>query len=259
MTRHSVAISGSFRRHLDGIMETARQFADLGIDVLSPRISKAIKKNAPFVLLESDDSSNPEILEQRHLEAIAAADALYVYNRDGYFGYSTTLELGWAVALAKPIFCREQVADTTLKIFCKQVATPADVLKELQNRSPLDAVSDRSSVTAMQLYVRDMVRRRSFHEETPQDVLLLLLEEVGELAKAVRKYIGLKVDEKKSSGYPPLSDEIADVFIYLLHLANLTGTSVFEAFYNKEQKNQTRHWENTEHLTERSDPRKSGQ
>jgi NTP pyrophosphatase (non-canonical NTP hydrolase) len=223
-------------------MEAARQFSDIGVAVLSPSFSKAVKRDVPFVLLESDDSSDAKILEQRHLDAIAAADALYVYNKDAYLGNSTALELGWAVALGKPVFCHEPVTDATLAIFCKHAATPAEVLQELQKRSPLNAISNRSSVTDLQLYVRDMVLRRNFRQETPQDVLLLLVEELGELAKAIRKYAGLKVDERKSFEYPALSDEIADVLIYLLHLANLTGISIFEAFYAKEQENETRHW-----------------
>jgi NTP pyrophosphatase (non-canonical NTP hydrolase) len=171
-------------------------------------------------------------------------------------GNSTALELGWAVALGKPVFCHEPLADATLTIFCKHAATPTEVLQELQKRSPLNAISNRSSVTALQLYVRDMVLRRDFRQETPQDVTLLLVEEIGELAKAIRKYIGLKVDERKSFEYPVLSDEIADVLIYLLHLANITGTSIFDAFYSKEQKNETRRWGHTRDFSEHANHRK---
>jgi nucleoside 2-deoxyribosyltransferase len=36
------------------------------------------------------------------------ADLIYVYNRDGYIGVNTTLELGYAACLKKPIYAYER-------------------------------------------------------------------------------------------------------------------------------------------------------
>jgi NTP pyrophosphatase (non-canonical NTP hydrolase) len=242
MTNPKIVISGSFHRHLDEIMRTAKQFADLGADVLSPKQATAINKDVPFVLLDSDNSSDPVTIERQHLDGIAAADLLYVYNKHGYMGDSVKMEIGCAVALGKLIFCKDPVEDVTLKLFCNRVGTPVDALKELQTRAPLDGINKQSSLDTVQVYVRDMVRRRGFDRESPQDILILLIEEVGELAKSVREYIGLKVDQKKPIDHPPLGDEIADVLIYVFHLANITGISIFEAFLNKERKNENRQW-----------------
>jgi len=42
-------------------------------------------------------------LTHDHFYKIKMADVVFVYNKDGYSGNSTTLELGYAVALGKPI------------------------------------------------------------------------------------------------------------------------------------------------------------
>lgn len=243
MTKNlNIVISGSFRRYFDGISEAVRTFETLGIDVLSPRASKVINPGEEFAVLETDDTDDPKTLEQRHLDAIAAADALYLYDPDGYIGDSSKMELGWAIALGKPVFCKELVADSTLKFFCGTVATPEEVKTALANRSPLETINKSSSVDALQQYIHDMVVRRGFEKETPRDILLLMVEEVGELAKAVRKHLGLKSDEERKERYPKLEGELADVFIYLLDLANLLEISLFHALHEKEQENEKRSW-----------------
>ena len=238
----SVVISGSFRRHFDGISEAVRTFESLGIDVLSPKASKVVNPGDEFAILETDDTSDPRTLEQRHLDAITNADVLYLYDPDGYIGDSSKMELGWAIALGKPVFCKKLVEDSTLKLFCGKVATPEQVNGELLNRAPIDAINDRSSVSALQNYIHEMVVRRGFDKETPRDALLLFVEEVGELAKAMRKYLGLKTDQDKQERYTKLESELADVFIYLLDIANLLDISLFSALRDKEVENEKRSW-----------------
>jgi NTP pyrophosphatase (non-canonical NTP hydrolase) len=238
----SIVISGSFRCYFDGISETVKAFEALGVDVLSPKASKVINPGEEFAVLETDDTSDPQTLEQRHLDAITAADALYLYDPDGYIGDSSKMELGWAIALGKPVFCKELVADSTLKFFCGTVATLEQVKTTLASHSPLETINSRSSVDVLQRYIHDMVVRRGFDKETPRDVLLLMVEEVGELAKAIRKYLGLKSDEERKKRYPALEGELADVFIYLLDLANLLEISLFRALHEKEQENEKRSW-----------------
>lgn len=238
----SVVISGSFLRSFQGISETVRTFESLGVEVLSPKASRVINPGEEFAVLETDDTSDPQKLEQRHLDAITAADALYLYDPEGYIGDSSKMELGWAVALGKPVFCKDLVADSTLKFFCGSIATPEQVRDALDSRSPIESINERSSVTALQRYIHEMVLRRGFDKETPRDVLLLMVEEVGELAKALRKYLGLKSDREKQERYPALEGELADVLIYLLDLSNLLQISLFHALHAKEQENEKRSW-----------------
>src|SRR3989338_5570690 len=43
-------------------------------------------------------------LTLEHIYKIKMADVVYIYNKDGYAGVSTTLEIGCALALDKPIY-----------------------------------------------------------------------------------------------------------------------------------------------------------
>ena len=96
------------------------------------------------------------------------------------------------------------------------------------------------SLSELSQYVEAVITQRGFSDESPRDIMLLMVEEVGELAKALRKSIGLKIDQNTAKGYTDLKEEIADVFIYLLDLCNATGVDLFTAFKEKEMQNEQR-------------------
>ena len=132
----SIVVSGSFRKHLLGIQETIRRFESLDIKVLSPKHARPLNPDDAFVFLETDDVHDPGELERRHLEAIRSADALYIFNPDGYIGLSVAMELGWTLALGKRVFASAVVTDVTLKNFACTVATPKQVKDALTTVPP---------------------------------------------------------------------------------------------------------------------------
>jgi NTP pyrophosphatase (non-canonical NTP hydrolase) len=85
-----------------------------------------------------------------------------------------------------------------------------------------------------------MVEARGFADESPKDMLVLLMEEIGELARAIRKNEGIKMagDTKRSE----MEDEFADCLIYLIDLANHYKIDLEKAFTEKEEKNNKRVW-----------------
>jgi NTP pyrophosphatase (non-canonical NTP hydrolase) len=91
-----------------------------------------------------------------------------------------------------------------------------------------------------QTLVRQLVIERGFDKETVPEVFTLLVEEVGELAKAIRKANGQKVD--KASKVHDLEEEAADVFWLLIDLCNRLDIDLAKAFAAKEQKNRQRKW-----------------
>jgi len=241
----SIVVSGSFRKHFEGISKVIKEFEKLDVQVISPKPSKVVNPEHEFVILETDNTNDPKILEQRHLDAIEKADALYIYNLEGYIEASATLELGWAIALGKPIYTKEQSEDFTLKLFSGEVATPIEVKEKLLNNKNnfIETINNRSSVKKLQEYIHNVVVQRGFDDEAPSDIMLLMVEEVGEFAKALRKYIGLKIDQNKKDKYTQLEHELADVFIYLLDLANVCEIDLFQALKEKEYENNKRFWD----------------
>lgn len=105
----------------------------------------------------------------------------------------------------------------------------------------LSKLNNKSSINDIQEYINKMIEERGFDKETKQDVMLLLTEEIGELAKEVRKSTNIKMDEKQSR-QENLSDEIADVFMYILAMCRVADVNLLEALVNKEKKNLGRTW-----------------
>ena len=133
-TKLTVVVSGSFRRFFAEIQKTVLAFESLGMAVLSPAASKVINLGEEFAILSTDKTSDPKALEQAHLDAIAKADALYLCNPEGYLGNSSVMELGFALALGKPVFCKEIATDFAIKLFCGTMATPKEVKDALSKR-----------------------------------------------------------------------------------------------------------------------------
>lgn len=99
---------------------------------------------------------------------------------------------------------------------------------------------DNPTLQNFQQYIADMVKLRGFDNESLPEIVLLMVEEVGELAKVIRKTHGLHTDP--GSVQSNAEDELADVFIYLLDLANNLGVDLEKAFRSKEAKNSKRVW-----------------
>lgn len=92
-----------------------------------------------------------------------------------------------------------------------------------------------------QSLIRQLIKERGFDKETVPEVLMLLVEEVGELAKAIRKTQGMKTDQR--SRIHEVEEEAADVFWLLLDLCNRLDIDLEKAFRDKEAKNQKRKWQ----------------
>ena len=86
-----------------------------------------------------------------------------------------------------------------------------------------------------------MNKKRGFNTTDPSKKLVMLMEEVGELAKAVRKVAGLKFTDTTSQ--TNLREELADVQIVLLGLASILEVDLFEAVVEKEEENNKRIWQ----------------
>ena len=92
-----------------------------------------------------------------------------------------------------------------------------------------------------QNYIKEMVQERGFDGETIPEIFMMLSEEVGEMAKASRKCIGMSTDS--NSRKPELAEEVADVFIYLLDICNYFDIDLEKAFRDKEEVNKKRTWQ----------------
>lgn len=108
------------------------------------------------------------------------------------------------------------------------------LLNELTNKTHI--------IEDIQIYLKKVIKIRGLSKQKPSDKILLLTEELGELAKAIRKFERMPIDEKRIENYSNISDEIADIFIVLISLCNTLDIDIFKAFIKKEKINIERVW-----------------
>ena len=107
----------------------------------------------------------------------------------------------------------------------------------------LKNISSGASINQLQEYFKAVLEIRGFGNQTAKDKMLLLMEEVGELAKALRKEdYSFTIDHTKIDNYETIESEIADVGIVLISLCNVLKIDFFDAIIEKEKKNTERTW-----------------
>ena len=110
-------------------------------------------------------------------------------------------------------------------------------------KDKLSTFNEKTSLDDLQEYINTMIEIRGFTGQTPEEVMLFLTEEMGELVKEVRKSRKYKIDiNKKENKELDLEGEIADIFIYILSMCNVMNIDLLQAFKNKEEKNCKREW-----------------
>ena len=127
----SVVICGS-SRFAPEMREFAKKLKELGVVVYEPHLYRASGGNWQEIK-DFDKRFVASGLTHDHLYKIRIADVVYVYNKDGYIGVSTTMEVGYAVALNKPIYAFDENDEEICRkiIFSGFINTPEDLVKYL--------------------------------------------------------------------------------------------------------------------------------
>jgi len=235
-TRPRVVISGSYRRDPGGLRAAFQDLQALGCEIVSPASVEFVAERDGFAFQESEIDREPHSLEELHLDAIRSSDFVWLHASEGYVGPSASLEIGFAVALGIPIFSSAILDDPMMASFVIAVSNPEQAVTRATDEL---LVSPGTALRALQLYYKVHAKRRGYDGESPQDTMLLLTEELGELARAVRRHVGLD----RSGGYSreDVREEVADVQLYLVHLANILGADLARAVTEKERINDQRH------------------
>jgi NTP pyrophosphatase (non-canonical NTP hydrolase) len=182
--------------------------------------------------MEGQEQGDPAEIEQHHLQSINKANFLWVHDPEGYVGTSATLEIGHAVSLGIPVYAAEEPREHVLRQFVRVVQSPkhaVDLYNLFDNVPP-------PALAAFQSYYKQVAVTRGY-ETSPATAMMLMVEEFGELAKAMRKADGLIPRYGNRPITSNVSEEMADVQIYLTHIANLMGVDLGNAVLEKEKTN----------------------
>ena len=139
----SVVVCGS-QRFKDEIRKFVTDLKELGVPVVfEPNFEG---QSADFVKKEEKEPLKSETYREQvpamvhaHFERVRKADVCYIYNKNGYLGINTTLELGYAHGKGMIIYAleHEQPYDEGGEIcrdilFFEIVKTPEELVKKLQ-------------------------------------------------------------------------------------------------------------------------------
>lgn len=103
------------------------------------------------------------------------------------------------------------------------------------------------SLAALQKHTKEVCVHFEWDRISDDDIFLLFAEEIGEMAKAIRKIKRLAEDKAKVEATDQerrdnLAEEMADVLSYLADLANRYGVDLDKAYRAKVQHNFSREW-----------------
>lgn len=103
-------------------------------------------------------------------------------------------------------------------------------------------IKENPTLRDLQQYQEDVCRERGWDKATHLETFLLFTEEVGELANAIRYQEKIFTAKGKTQAPDQLEKEFADVFSYLLELANHYQIDLEKAYRYKEELNSHREW-----------------
>lgn len=99
-------------------------------------------------------------------------------------------------------------------------------------------------IEGLQQEIADFASQRDWEKfHTVKNLVLALVGEAGELASVVQwlEVVDKAFLEKNQDIRQDLSDELADVFIYLLRIADVSGINLMAAAEEKMKKNSARY------------------
>ncbi len=104
-------------------------------------------------------------------------------------------------------------------------------------------LQETDSVREVQQYIKAVNTVRGFEEQPIEERMLLLTEEIGELAKSIRKNAtNMSTDINKQYNYDSIESEVADCFYVLASVCNKLEIDMFSSLKEKEKENIHRVW-----------------
>jgi len=138
----SVVICGS-QRYKEEIQKFAQRLRKLNVPVVfepnfTKQRKKMLKKKESERLLSESYRARVPAMVHEHFDRIRKADVCYVYNKNGYLGINTTLELGfahgknmviYALETEKPVEAGGEICRDIL--FTEIIDKPEELVKRL--------------------------------------------------------------------------------------------------------------------------------
>lgn len=118
-----------------------------------------------------------------------------------------------------------------------------DKNKENKQQALWENLKDTDSLRAVQQYIKNINTIRGFEDQPIELTMLLLTEEIGELAKSIRKNAtNMSTDINKQYNYESIESEVSDCLYVLASVCNRLNIDMFRCLKDKEKENIHRVW-----------------
>jgi nucleoside 2-deoxyribosyltransferase len=71
---------------------------------------------------------------KEHIENVKQADIIYIVDKNGYVGCSTSVEIGVAYGLGKEIYALERIKDPAVDILIDEVLSPHELIARIERK-----------------------------------------------------------------------------------------------------------------------------
>lgn len=118
-----------------------------------------------------------------------------------------------------------------------------DKNKENKQQVLWENLQETDSLREVQQYIKAVNTVRGFEEQPIEERMLLLTEEIGELAKSIRKNAtNMSTDVNKQYSYDSIESEVSDCLYVLASVCNRLDIDMFKCLKEKEKENIHRVW-----------------
>jgi hypothetical protein len=179
-SRQPIAVlCGSYQRGIPSLVRAYEKLSAAGMRVLSPSGLDFVAQVDGFVLNQDEVEIPPETIEMLPLNCIRAADLVWLHAPDGHVGLNGALEIGFASAARVPVFAEEMPSDIALR----SLVTISPLDQVIAATSTGERSNPGASLLPLQEHYSAVARGRACEHKSPQDVMLLITEEIGDLAR----------------------------------------------------------------------------
>lgn len=175
----TATVSGSFHRHMDAIASAVYELAKSSVRVLSPADPRVVEVREPrdgqveFPFVASDPHRSVRLVQDRHLDCIAASDFLWLVCPDQYVGLSGAMEIGAARIANVPVFSTVPPNDVTLREYVTGVSGIHEAIQRVTaaarpKHAPSLLIDPHASIEEAHVMlnkIEDSLTRKNFRDD----------------------------------------------------------------------------------------------
>ena len=172
-------LCGSYRRGLPSLLRAYEKLSAAGVRVLSPSGFDFVAEIDGFVL-NQDEVEVPSVVTDRlRLNWIRTADLVWLHAPDGYVGLGAASEIGFANAAGVPVYADEMPSEITLR----SLVTVSTLDHAIAETGAGERGNPGASPLPRQGHYSAGAREPGYGHRSAHDVMRLITEEIGELAR----------------------------------------------------------------------------